>query len=447
MRLLHLFCISTLTTAMNTAKAEIQTITVTEKKANKLSYSTDNSSISHNSTSSRLKDIQSVSVVPKTLLDDYQVQSLSEALRFVSGVNQANTLAGTEDGFTRRGFGSNSDGSIYRDGIRSNLGLNVDATAERVEVLKGSASLLYGIQNPGGVINVISKKPQYRQHSQISVRAKSSGGGSGSVDVTGPLGKGFAYRLIAEKQHEDYWRNFGINQHTLIAPSLQWYGENSNLLLRYTDYQYDIPYDRGTAFINGKPVQGNYNARLDDKANHAWGHTRSFTANYQWQFTENWRSLLNFGFNQREYNNNEVRIKSINVTSGKVTRTADANRGFNHKNQFISWELAGQQTLFNQEHNLTVGADYEINQTYRAHQYSGKSDSTFNLYHRHYNLMDPITDSTTENSANGNKLNRIFSRSLYLKDTISLTDHWILVVAGRYQHYTQQASQHLAHQC
>lgn len=78
-------------------------------------------------------------------------------MRFVSGVAEGNTLAGTEDGFVRRGFGSNSDGSIYRDGVRSSRGLNFDATTERVEVLKGSASLLYGIQNPGGVINVVSK--------------------------------------------------------------------------------------------------------------------------------------------------------------------------------------------------------------------------------------------------------------------------------------------------
>lgn len=78
---------------------------------------------------------------------------------------------------------------------------------------------MYGILNPGGVINLVSKKPQYEWNTHISGESSSFGGGAGTVDITGPLGNGFAFRLIAERQREDYWRNFGVNQHTLIAPS------------------------------------------------------------------------------------------------------------------------------------------------------------------------------------------------------------------------------------
>ncbi|MFP3449788.1 TonB-dependent siderophore receptor, partial [Pseudomonas sp. SIMBA_067] len=78
-------------------------------------------------------------------------------------------------------------------------------------------------------------------------RYASEGGGAGTLDVTGPLGNGFAFRLIAEKQNQDYWRNFGSEEHTLLAPSLQWYGEQASFLISYADYRYDIPYDRGTA--------------------------------------------------------------------------------------------------------------------------------------------------------------------------------------------------------
>lgn len=211
---------ATLFSVTDSYAADNTTLLVSAQENSAQGYNATSSSVGSKVATPRLDEAQSISVVTQQQLDDFQVTRLADAMRFVSGVSEANTLAGTEDGFVRRGFGSNSDGSIYRDGIRSSQGLNLDATTERVEVLKGSASLLYGIQNPGGVINVVSKKPQYVWHTKVSGRAASEGGGAGTVDVTGPLGGGLAFRLIAEKQNQDYWRNFGSEKHTLIAPSL-----------------------------------------------------------------------------------------------------------------------------------------------------------------------------------------------------------------------------------
>ena len=415
-------------------------MTVTADADSEGNYSASESSVASKMPNARLDEVQSVSVVTQQQLDDYQASSLADAMRFVSGVSEANTLAGTEDGFVRRGFGSNADGSVYRDGIRSSQGLNFDATTERVEVLKGSSSLLYGIQNPGGIINVVSKKPQYSWHSSVSGRNASEGGGAGTLDVTGPLGNGFAFRLIAEKQNQDYWRNFGSEEHTLLAPSLQWFGEQASFLISYADYRYDIPYDRGTAFIDGKPIDIAYKDRLDDKANHAWGHNKTLNAHYDWQFNDEWRTRLTLGWNQRRYDNDEVRVTAVNASTGVVTRRADANRGFNHKTKYVSWDLLGNPEILGMQHALVAGTDYEMNQTYRAHQYQGKVNRQFNYFNPDYDILSPVTDTSTENSAAANNLNRIHSRSLYAKDTISLTQDWIVVLGGRYQHYEQRAS-------
>jgi len=366
-------------------------MTVTADASPEGNYSASETSVASKMPTARLDEVQSVSVVTQQQLEDFQASSLADAMRFVSGVSEANTLAGTEDGFVRRGFGSNADGSIYRDGIRSSQGLNFDATTERVEVLKGSSSLLYGIQNPGGVINVVSKKPQYNWHSSVTGRYASEGGGAGTVDVTGPLGNGFAFRLIAEKQNQDYWRNFGSEEHTLLAPSLQWFGEQASFLISYADYRYDIPYDRGTAFIDGKPIDIGYKDRLDDKANHAWGHNRTLNAHYDWQFNDEWRTRLTLGWNQRQYDNNEVRVTAVNATSGVVTRRADANRGFNHKTKYVSWDLMGNPEILGMQHALVAGTDYEMNQTYRAHQYQGKVNRQFNYFNPDYDMLSPVT--------------------------------------------------------
>jgi iron complex outermembrane receptor protein len=435
-----IYGVSLWSSASSFAADDSHTLTVSAQEEDAQGYNVTNSSVGSKTSTPRINQAQSVSVVTQQQLEDFQASSLTDAMRFVSGVTEGNTLGGTEDGFVRRGFGSNSDGSIYRDGVRSSQGLNFDATTERVEVLKGSASLLYGIQNPGGVINVISKKPQYEWHTKVSGRTSSEGGGAGTVDVTGPLGNGFAFRLIAEKQNQDYWRNFGSEKHTLIAPSLQWFGDQASFLISYSDYQYDIPYDRGTAFINGKPIDIGYKDRLDDKANHSWGHNKTLNAHYDWQFNDDWSTRVTLGWNQRQYDNNEVRVTAVNPNNGVVTRRADANRGFNHKTKYVSWDLIGSQQVLGMTHDLVLGTDYEMIQTYRAHQYQGKANTGFNFNNPQYDILSPITNSSTENTANANNLNRTHSRSIYAKDSISLTENWIAVLGGRYQHYEQRAS-------
>lgn len=423
------------------SRAAEDTVVVTDNVAtSQQSYNTDSTSVASKVPTSRLNEAQSVSVVAPQQLKDYQVSNLTDAMRFVSGVVQTNTLAGTEDGLVRRGFGSNSDGSIFRDGIRSSLGLNLDATTERVEVLKGSASLLYGILNPGGMINVISKKPQYQWQTIVGGHYNSTGGGAANIDITGPLGNGFAFRLIAEKQAQNYWRGFGNEKHNLVAPSLQWYGDKASFNISYESYQYDIPYDRGTAFINGKPVSIGYKTRLDDYANHAWGRNQIFSSYWDYQLNDTWKTKITFGYNQRQYDNNEVRVTAIDTTTGKVTRRADANRGYNHKNKYVAWDLTGTPVVFGMRHNLVVGTDYEMTQTYRAHAYTGKTNSDYTLSDPVYG-MTPVTDSTTEKTATSNLLNRIHSRSIYSKDSIELTPDWIAVLGARYQHYEQRESE------
>ncbi len=403
------------------------------------SYTSPTSSVGSKTPTSRLDESQSVSVVTQQQLNDYQTTNLTDALRFVSGVAQSNNLAGTEDGILRRGFGSNSDGSIYRDGIRSSQGLNLNATTERVEVLKGSASLLYGIQNPGGVINIISKKPQYQWSTTLFGHYNSTGGGAGGIDITGPLENGFAFRLIAEKQTQNYWRGFGNDKHNLIAPSLQWIGDKASFDISYESFQYDIPYDRGTAFINGKPVAIDYKTRLDDYSNHAWGRNQTFNSHWDYQFNDTWNTRVTFGMNQRQYSNNEVRVTAINPTTGVVTRRADANRGYNHKTKYISWDMIGTPDIAGMAHNIVIGTDYEMAQTYRAHAYTGKADTSYTLSNPVYGLPT-VTDSSTEKVSTANLLNRIHSRSVYAKDSIDLTSQWTAVLGGRYQHYEQRES-------
>lgn len=89
-------------------------------------------------------------------------------------------------------------------------------------MLKGPASLLYGIMDPGGVINIVSKKPLLDPHLTVALigssYANARAGLEAMADLTGPIAGDLAGRLVLDQQSEDYWRDFGERRDTLIAP-------------------------------------------------------------------------------------------------------------------------------------------------------------------------------------------------------------------------------------
>ncbi|WP_442963369.1 TonB-dependent siderophore receptor, partial [Pseudomonas sp.] len=277
--------------AQTVSELELPSQEITAVREAQDGYSAKTASTASKSSVPIMQEAQAVQVVTAQLIDDYQVQSLDDAMKFVSGMTQSNTLAGTQDGFVKRGFGSNADGSILRDGIRSSLSRNFSATSERVEVLKGPASLLYGALEPGGLINVISKQPQYQWRSTVSGESTSFGGGNTMLDVTGPVAdSGLAFRLIAERQHEDYWRNFGTDEYSLVAPSLSWTGNDLRLTLAYERKEYSTPVDRGSVIVDGKPARTDYAKRFNEAWAQAEGSDELVTARAEYQLNPDWLS-------------------------------------------------------------------------------------------------------------------------------------------------------------
>jgi len=131
---------------------------------------------------SPLDTSQSVNVVPEQVLRDQLPRNLDDALVNVSGITQTNTLAGTQDAVIRRGFGDNRDGSIMRNGMPLVQGRSLDAAVESVEVLKGPASLLYGIMDPGGIVNTISRRPELYQHGSVTLLGSTFGNNKNGAD-------------------------------------------------------------------------------------------------------------------------------------------------------------------------------------------------------------------------------------------------------------------------
>lgn len=384
------------------------------------------------------EEAQSINVVTQQTLADYQVRSLNDAMKFISGVNQGNTLGGSRDSLVKRGFGTNDDGSILRDGVRSNLGHNFSATTERVEVLKGPASMLYGALEPGGLINVISKQPEYTQSTTLSGSAYSEGGGTTAVDTTGPLGDtGLAYRLIAERKHEDYWRNYGVNESTLVAPSLAWTGERASLNLSYEYNEYSNPFDRGTMFTDGHPADIDYDKRLDERWAKSQGIRETATARFEYELNDAWKTRLTYGWNNDRYS---LSLVQPSLSSSGALRRAANGAHYDDETRYASWDFMGKQELFGQRHDLLVGVDNQVSDQYRGKTYRGTPRMGFDITAPVYGGLG---EPSVINPSQSNLSNQLTSSSVYLKDNWHLDDRWILVFGGRYQHYDQYTTQGL----
>ncbi|MQR00633.1 TonB-dependent siderophore receptor [Glaciimonas soli] len=390
-------------------------------------------------TDAALLDIpQAIAVVPAQVIEDQQVRNIDEALYNVSGITQANTLGGTQDALIKRGFGFNRDGSILRDGVRTVLARNLIYTTERVEVLKGPSSIMYGTMDPGGVINMITKKPQLSDFKQVALYASNLGGGA-SVDLTGAIGDSrLAYRLIADTSDEKYWRNFGVDKQTVIAPSLAWYGRDTTVRVSYEHTEYEQPFDRGTIIDSrtGKPVDVPRERRFDEAYNRTIGDSDFFTIQAQQRLNDEWKSNFTYSYNRNHYNDFQARPISLNPVTGVLTRRADGTRGALSQQQIVQWDAIGHLQTGSIKHEVQFGFDFEDSNIFRRDLIRGTNNTDFNIYDPVYGLMP---NSTVISPADSDQTDKLHAYSVFAQDSVRLNQQWIVSAGLRYQQYDEMA--------
>ena len=382
---------------------------------------------------------QVVNTVSDKVLADQHATTLDEALYNVSNVVQTNTLGGTQDAFVRRGFGANRDGSIMTNGLRTVLPRSFNAATERVEVLKGPASTLYGILDPGGLINVITKRPEKTFGGSLSATSSSFGGGTGQIDVTGPIdGTRLAYRLTGEYQDEDYWRNFGNERSTFIAPSLTWFGDDATVTVLYSHRDYKTPFDRGTIFdLNTKKaVNVDRKTRFDEPFNVTDGQSDLAQLNAEYRLNSQWTAKFDYSYSQDKYSDNQARVMAYDSKTGNLTRRVDATQGSTQRMHTTRADLQGNVDIAGFYNEILTGVSYENYDLLRTDMIRCKNIKDFNIYHPSYGSLGKCT---TVSASDSDQTIKQESYSAYAQDALYLTDKWIAVAGMRYQYYTQYA--------
>ncbi|WP_316799639.1 TonB-dependent receptor [Pedobacter frigidisoli] len=203
-----------------------------------------------------LKDIpQSVSYASKELIADQGLMRVGEVVKNFSGVNQFSFY----DDLTIRGFRVNGQSNTQLlNGLRTSTGFWKQSLAnylERIEILKGPSSALFGNASPGGVVNRVTKKPLDETRRSVSMTLGSFNTFRGLADFTGPATKDstLLYRLNVGYENAETFRDLMFDKNIVIAPSLTFVPSEK------TRINFDLVYtDSKSRLDRGQPIFGSF---------------------------------------------------------------------------------------------------------------------------------------------------------------------------------------------
>ncbi|WP_369958786.1 TonB-dependent siderophore receptor [Pseudomonas benzenivorans] len=389
---------------------------------------------------------QSVRVLPRQVLDDIGAMSLNDSLDYVSGVSRQNNFGGTWDNIAIRGFAGheNSGMSLLRNGFSSNRGFNAPrdlANVESIEFLKGPSAALYGNSEPGGTVNVVTKKPQFQSAHHIETSAGSHDFYRLAADTTGPIGQNLAYRLNVATEDKNSFRDHIDSQRQLIAPALTWILSERTVLSYDGEYlRQDAPLDRGIVAVNGKVTavpRENFLGDPNDGDVTLENTTHQFTLEHE--LTDRWLGRLGLAYKTGTLDGTSSEVKSfVDVTGDSVTLRR-RHRDYETDDLTVQAELLGHLELAGMQHTVLVGSE--------AYQYSLDSRMRqLNNSMRIDNILGkPVYTTLREGLGNliVNREEEQSSTALFVQDEVALSDRWKLLAGLRYERYEQSLDNRL----
>jgi iron complex outermembrane recepter protein len=390
-----------------------------------------------------------VQVISKQVLKEQQVIRLDQALKNVSGVTQvsAGNFNNDQQTIFLRGFDAQT---YFRNGFRLTQGsANREmANVESVEVLKGPAAILYGLVEPGGMVNVVTKQPLATPYYGFTQQFGSFDTYRSTIDATGPISKNkdLLYRVNMSYENSGSFKEFVGKEDVFFAPVLKW-----NISPK-TQATFELEYNRAhlgldngnfIPVLNGKLLN---TPRGRNYAEYSGAAREEVFGGFNWshQFNDDWVIKHRFSANQKSFDSpflsstlaaGPLNDFGVVIVGNNVGRTGQSSIAQNNTYS-TNLDLTGRFETWGFKHTLLVGGDY-----YRLSNKEIGGDSTpfdnpsliniFNPQHpgTPFPLGTPGSGSrTTEN---------IDQYGLYIQDQIKLP-YDVHVMGGiRYQYIHQ----------
>lgn len=369
---------------------------------------------------------QAVSIINSTLIRDQQSQRLSDVIKNVNGVYLAGTRASTQETFSARGYGLSSN-NLFKNGSRINTGAMPEVSGlERVEILKGSAAILYGNVAPGGIINMVTKQPKFNFGGELAMRAGSYDLYKPSVDIYGPLTKNIAYRVNGTYEKAGSFRDVVKSERYYVNPSLLVkLGKQTELLLQGDHLSHEFTPDFGIGSINNTTITPvSRNTFFGAPWQYARTKQSTTSITLKQQLNNNWQLTVNGSYQnyKRDYFSTE-RIQA--ASNGDWVRPLGRT---NQREDYIigQVDLTGKFNTGKIAHTFLAGMDADHYLT-KAYAYS------FKLNYDTINLLDPkkFTPRTDIPVATPVRFTEtpVVRTGFYIQDLISISEK-IKLLAG-----------------
>ena len=382
----------------------------------------------------------SIQVIPRQVIEEQQAIAIEEVLENAAGVSFLGNDASRNLTFAIRGF---DRAPVLRDGFSLFGGLGAApevevANLEQVEVLRGPASI-YGQAEPGGAINLVTKRPLAEPYYNIQLQGGNRGFISPSIDLSGPVTRDgrLLYRLNALYRTEDPFQDYEDSfDRFFIGPTVSWQiGERTEITVGLEYLEDNDPFIAGgqLAFGDGIadiPQESVLPGSPEDTVEQEY---LNVGATFEHHFSDNWqlRSQFRYDFSSFEYNVFPLPL-SLDESTGILNRVFASQLGDNETYSFYN-NVQGEFNTGSIAHTLLFGVDFARSDNL----VESRGDFTNPVFLTPINIFDP--DFSAVAAPDLEDLPLLFGNDttttqvgIYLQDQIDLLDNLILVAGLRY---------------
>ncbi|WP_409078059.1 TonB-dependent siderophore receptor [Pseudomonas sp. SZMC_28357] len=402
-------------------------------------YKAQNSRIGTKTSTPLSETPRSVSVVTGQRIKDQKSQTLTDVLGYVPGIFAPPFAAGdglAGDLFFIRGFNATDYGyGLLRDGLRVQ-GNRYDTSTEpygleRVEVFRGPSSLLYGENAPGGLVNLVSKRPTAAPQGEVQLSYGSNNRRQLGVDVSGPLNDSgdILGRVVVLGRNADTQTDHVPDDRIYVAPSLTLNFDDFNTLTLLANYQKDH-----TNLELGLPAAGtllkNPNGKLSKHTmlgNPDWNtfERETWSAGYEYShsFNDDWQFRQNSRYMQSRINRHETWPGNLNNAGFGTNVNMTAYDRYNKSMVYsLDNQLEGKFEVGGLENTVLFGGSFD--RTSYNQDWNAGIVGPINVFNPVY-LRDPLTPIAVQNTLLEQEMKGVYAQIQ------SKYDHWLFLLGGR----------------
>jgi iron complex outermembrane receptor protein len=386
-------------------------------------------------TDTPLRDVpQSIQVVKRSVLEDQQATSLTQALENVSNVRESSTAGNRAATFITRGFASNTyaiDGSVL-NATGSRPEVNPDlAGVERVEVLKGPASVLYGRGEPGGLINIVTRRPTDVPTAEATTQIGSYGFRRAEATASGPLNADgtLTGRITGAAQRDGgFVDQRQDSERQYVGGVLEWSpDEDTRINLSVDHTRQEQPYDRGLIIGADDEIVGPYNRFLAEDWSMVDSRKTRIALTAEHQALEWLKFRTTVRYDDAVTHDTGIDFEDL-LADGRTLERRYTDRTEDMNNLDLQFESVMTFDTGNIGHTVLAGVQHVRS---RMDFWRARADiAPIDIY-------DPVYGAPMPTASSGRLeyVQDIIASSVYLQDQIDFNDQWKMLAGLRYDHF------------